>query len=130
MDPVCRNGHAWTAGQTMCAECGAPPEIRWGSGTLTSTRPVARTVTSVERQRALARTAPQRTASTPMEWVWIGAGLVVLSSLLGVAVLEIETTGARMVAATGVGVIWMGGCFAFLVGTIAKGVEVGQRTRT
>lgn len=125
MDPVCRNGHAWTAGQTMCAACGAPPEIRWGSETLTSTR----TVAGVERQRALARTAPPRTASTPMEWVWIGAGLVVLSSLIGVAVLEIEATGARMVAVTGLGVMWMGGWFAFLVGTIAKGIEMARRTQ-
>lgn len=127
MDPVCRNGHAWAAGQTMCAECGVPPEIRWGSETLTATRPAARTVAGVERQRALARTVPQRTASTPMEWVWIGAGLVVLSSLLGVAALEIESTGARMVAVTGLGVMGMGGWFAFLVGTIAKGIEMARR---
>lgn len=129
MDPVCRNGHAWAAGQTMCAECGAPPEIRWGSQTLTPTRPATRTVAGVERQRAAARTAPQRTASTPLEWVWIGAGLVVLSSLIGVAALEIDTTGARMVAVTGLGVIWMGGWFAFLVGTIAKGIELSRRTQ-
>ena len=61
--------------------------------------------------------------------MWIGAGLVVLSSLIGVAALEIDTTGARMVAVTGLGVIWMGGWFAFLVGTIAKGIELSRRTQ-